>query len=285
MVRVVVLEPADLIPVTVGHVVGERDEIEPRPVVGAERVLEDLRHRGVVGVRVLGVHVEVTRVPIRLRAHGGFVVGSGCPRLALVFVVEEHLECPLDRPVGITLVGTRHGRDTDLGGPSPRRDLSGPEAEGGLVLRHALVETARSAPAAELVLAPEAVVARLVHPEVERVPGHRVAQRDLVVGEPQTHPAGAGGHLEGNHHVGPLVAGREGPLHDLRGLRTVVAIDVIRRRRSPGDHGEAGARHQRHHQHSESTHDGRILRETPGRLPRIPLRSGPVACRAWQSPG
>ena len=64
------LVAADLAPRRVGHVIGQRDEVEPGTTLGerAERVVERLGHRGVPQRRVLGVDVEVARVPPRLPA-------------------------------------------------------------------------------------------------------------------------------------------------------------------------------------------------------------------------
>ena len=165
----------------------------PAPPCGhrPEGVVERLGHRRVAVAGVLGVHVEVARVPARLAAGGARVVAGRLVGLVgeRGVVGELDLHAPADLAVGVALGLRDHRRHAQLGRPLAGR--IGPGRNARVVLpggsmrglrdvlrlgREALgrerhVAVARAAPAAELARAPDAraPAARLVQAEVERV--------------------------------------------------------------------------------------------------------------------
>ena len=206
------LEVADLVPVPVGHVVRQRDEVETGVV---ERVIEHFAHRRVVGVRVTRVHVEVARVPSRVRVHHRVVVGRRNPRLVGVgrVGVGEDLQSPLDGAVQVPFGQAADRREADLRRPLAGRDRTRLEADGRRVLRRdENVRPARAAPPAELVLVVEKVTVfpRLVDAEIERVldrVGHarqRKRQLGLVVADLHADARRAGRDVERHEHVRAL---------------------------------------------------------------------------------
>jgi hypothetical protein len=133
---VVVLEGSDLAPGSIADVVGQGDEVEPGSLAEwREGVVEALPHRGVPGIRVARVDVEVARVPAGVGPRRSRVerdrliglVGEG------VGVDQVDLDPPFDLAVlGRQLIGDRRDAQLDRPlagghgpGPVPDRRLVG----------------------------------------------------------------------------------------------------------------------------------------------------------------
>ena len=248
----------DLAPRRVGHVVGQREEVEAGR---AERVVERLGHRRVAQRGVLGVDVQVARVPAGLAAGGRRRVAGRAVRGVGERRVRGQLDLhpPGDLAVGVAERRARDRGQAELGRPAARPDRPGPEpARGGaghvpLRARHVLrlarealggqrhVGMARAAPAAELALAGQRVAAaqRLVEPEVERVPHAGGGRVGLVEAVLDAHRGGPGRHVEGHEHVAALQRRFE-----LAGDQPVRPQRIARAR--PGHRGGGGRREPQH---------------------------------------
>ncbi len=293
---VIALEGTDLLPLPRRHVVGQRDEVEPRSRlrlrrsaqraeggVGAERVVEGLAHRRVPGVRVTGVHVEVARVPPGVGVGGRLLVGDRLVGLVGEggIVDQVDLDPPLHHPVlGRKLVGD--GGDPELRGPLPGRDRARQEADGRLLRRDRVrvgvdralrrqghVAAARPSPAAKLGLVGHAVAVLLglVEAEVDRVPVEPlgVGEGGLVEAVLDPHGIGSGGDAEGDRDVGALDGSVECPGDHLVGAR---------HRRARARRDELGRGPWRHRGGAVIVGDDRLGAMFGGRLDDVGRRRG-----------
>ena len=251
------LVAADLAPCRIRHVVGERDEVEPGAALGKrpERIVEGLGHRRVAERGVLGMDVEVPRVPAgvlagpvsrrRARAHMGPPPTAGRSRGRSPPAMRP---CRRSRPRAATRPPRRPARpptrlpgsDRDgslascvpAGGasgsrgtaPRSRTHSATPSRPGGSTLPS---RGTRAPPTG----APERGT-RFPQPEVEHVPDAGIRGRlGLVVAVAHAHRRRAGRHDEREHHVGALERGVELARDHAVGLqRRVRGAGAARRR-------------------------------------------------------
>lgn len=255
------LVAADLGPGAAADVVRERHEVQPRAALlhRAERVAEDLAHRGVPQGGLLGVDVQVARVPAPARGRRARVVGRRGVGLVGVGRIGQRpdLQAPGHAAVGVPVGGADDRRDTQLGRPLAGGDRTGQEAArraaghvalrpgevlglGGEPLRrHRDVRMARAAPPAER-------AGGVVEAEVERVLEDRAPGRlGLVEAVLHAHRGRALGDVEGHQDVAALLLGAEVAGDDLRGGDRIARAALRHgRRHAPGQRergeGEGG---------------------------------------------